>query len=692
MTARPHGASRFVRLAAGAAVIASTLAGARSAGAWYFPEHVVIAHDAVMELPRELRDVLDDAVLRARAEGLPLCPRIDVPLEEFAQKTPIATRMLRANRGVDCVPYTALPALAGDHASSPGELRRVVTTPKGLEIVSAVAFEWGKFEEAMGRLPNAPLERMSFVHALDVDLYFIDPGYELRAQATHAHFVDAGQTLDEAVRAASATGKVDTALAQLLAHHLRSLQLATQGHVADALLEHGFAMHFLQDAFAAGHLMMTEETWRRGNGSTRRRHDFFNAKGLAVGRAMGVEPCPALAAGSLELSGLTPCWVTSGDGYLGTSADASDRLHAARAATKAELEFALALAPDRVLAIVDAFGEREQIALGQLIEPNPWWTVAATERRELGASAARTLRLIRGAIAALARLRDAAPIPEVQIGAPTSPGVPGLFDPKVMADALTACAPAGAVDPSLVDPSDLAPCAAGSAPGLGAIGVSLVRPLLVEWPSSQVPPGLLSGESNLDFGWAVQLLASANASILFPPGAPVQLFAPAVGVSAGLSYRWGTYLPGRLNRSVGELNVGISEALQYDGHGRSGGNPHVTFLDQELRWPIAWELLTSYKLPLDIARGHEAGGIVLLNGVRVHEIVTNPTPVFWGIEVEVAAIALSRGQGRYPLYAASPELRLYLGAANPTATQPSDRDKWGPTLGLEFTGGYATFL
>jgi len=673
-------------------ILASAMARGPDARAWYFPEHVVLAHDGVTGLPREIRDVLQDVVNRARGEALPLCARMDLPLEDFAQKTPIATPMIRWKMGVDCVPYTAIPALAGDHASSADELRRVVTTSKGLEIVSAVAYEWSKFEEALARLPNASLERMSFVHSLDVDLYFIDPGYEVRAQTTQAHFADAGRGIEEAARIAAATGKADNALAQFLAHHLRSLQLGSRGDVADAVLEHGFAMHFLQDAFAAGHLVMTDDTWRRGNGPTRRRHDFFNAKGLGIGRAMSVEPCPALAAGSLELSGLAPCWVTSGDGYLGTSPDASDRLHAARAATKAELAFALAVEPDRILAAVEAFGEREQIALGQLVEPDPWWTVPAGERRELGASAARTLRLIRGAIAAVARLRDRPPIPQIEVGSTTTAGVSGLFDPSDVADAFDVCKPVGEVDPSLVDAPGATPCGPNRSLGLGTIGVSLMRPMLAEWPSSQVPPSLLFGESKQDFGWAVQLLASANASILFPPGAPVELFAPAIGVSAGLSYRWGTYLPGRLNRSIGELNVGISEALQYNEYGRSGGNPHVTFLDQELRWPIVWELLTSYKLPLDIARGHEAGAILLLNGVRVHEIVTNPTPVFWGIEVEVAAIALSRGQGAYPLYAASPELRLYLGAANPAALQPADRGKWGPTLGLEFTGGYATFL
>jgi hypothetical protein len=614
---------------------------------------------------------------------------MDLSIEDFARTTPIATRMIRSQIGVDCVPYAALPALAGDHANGVGELRRVLTTQKGIEIVSAVAYEWLKFEEALGRLPNDSLERMSFVHALDVALYFVDPGYELRAQATHAHFVDGGRSIDEALRVLATTGNVETSLAQFLAHHLRSLQLAAGGSPTEAILEHAFAMHFLEDAFAAGHLVMTQDTWRNGNAYARRRHDFFNAKGLAVGRAMSVEPCSALAAGSLELSGLTPCWVTSGDGYLGTSPDASDRIHAARAATKAEFEFALALDPGRVVSTIEAFGEREQLALGQLVEPVPWWTVSAAPRRMLGASAPRTLRLVRAAAMAIGRLGVSAPIRAIHVG---SPAAPGVFDPRVLADVVDVCKPGDEVDPATIDQRDTAPCGPDRALGLGTVGVSLLRPMLVDWPSSQTSASALRGESNQDFGWAVQLLASANARVLVPPRSPVEFFAPAVGVSAGLSYRWGTYLPGRVNRSIVELNVGISEALQYDSRGEAGGNPHVTLLEQEVRWPIVWELLTSYKLPLDIAKGHEAGDVLFFNGVAFLEMVTNPTPVLWGIDLELAAIALMSNRGAYPLYSSAPELRLHVGMANPKATQPSFPVAWGPTVGLELTGGYATFL
>lgn len=674
---------------AGLCAGAVTLTCATPAGAWYFPEHAVIAHDGVMQLPLELREVLNDAVARARADGLQLCPRVAVGIEDVARTQPLQTRMLHAEHGARCVPYAAMPALAGDHASSAAELRAVLTSQKGIELTSAAAYEWGRFQAALERLPNTSLERMSFVHALDVAFYFIDPGYELRAQATQAHFVDSGRPIDEIVRRVATTGRVDGALGQFLAHHLRSLQLAARGSVTEALLEHAFAMHFLQDAFAAGHLVMTEETWKSGNASARRRHDFFNAKGLAVDHAMGIVPCPVQGVSSLQLSGLPPCWVTSGDGYLGTSPDASDRLHAALAATQAELQLTIALDPARSVAAIEALGQREQLALGQLVEPAPWWTVIPGERRKLPESATRTLRLVKAAAGAVARLEAAATIRAVAVGSPPSPD---LFEPGVLTDALDPCKPADQVDPAFADTGDAAPCAEGRALALGLVGVSLLRPILADWPASQVDPSRLEGESKEDLGWAAQLLASANAAVLVPPHAPVDFFAPSLGVSAGISYRWGTYLPGRLNRSLAELNVGISEALHVDARGNSGGNPHVTMLDQELRWPVLWELLTSYRLPLDIAKGHQAGQLLFLSGVRAHELLTNPTPVFWGLEIEAAALALSRGGGAWPLYTASPELRLYIGAANPNAAQPSYPATWGFSMGLELIGGYATFF
>lgn len=56
---------------------------------------------------------------------------------------------------------------------------------------------------------------------------------------------------------ASEGGDADNALGQFLTHHVRSLELAARGPLGEALLEHGFAFHVLEDAFAAGRLIGT---------------------------------------------------------------------------------------------------------------------------------------------------------------------------------------------------------------------------------------------------------------------------------------------------------------------------------------------------------------------------------------------------------------------------------------------------
>jgi hypothetical protein len=115
-------------------------------------------------------------------------------------------------------------------------------------------------------------------------------------------------------------------------------------------------------------------------------------------------------------------------------------------------------------------------------------------------------------------------------------------------------------------------------------------------------------------------------------------------------------------------------------------------LDQELRWPVVWEALTTYTLPLDLVSMHRAGRVLFFNGIRAHEVLREGSLAFLGMELEAFAIALSDGYGSHPLYAVSPELRFYVGAANPSAAQPSFPGTLGVTVGITLTGGYATFL
>jgi len=674
----------------------------RPALAWYFPEHVVLTADGHAELPLELRAIVTEAVEQARREGLKICPRSDARLEDAMKKRAIRTARIKADSSVDCIPYAALAGLAGDHAGSIAELRTVLTGDLGIEIVSAVAFEWTRYREAFVRDPAA-IDRMAYVHELDVALYFLDTDYVTRARSTRSHFHDIDRPFTSILRDLGMDGRVDDVLSRFVFHHLRSLVLAARsggggtGRV-EALLEHAFAMHFLEDAFAAGHLVMSEAMWKSGRGTVRARHDAFDAAGLGVTRAMAAEPCSSSIGGLLEVVGLPLCWSTTGDGYMGNSPDSSDRRHVSAALARAEVAFAMALDPARVVAYASGLGERDRLVFAASLDPVPWWTVDPASRKNLPASSARAMRLVSGAAFAVGKLRET-PVSEalpVDVARRAS-----VVDPGFIAGVIEPCDRDDRIEPSLNVASSPethneddagGSCGEGRSLALGTIGVSLLRPTLAHWPTSRDDVKKLNPPGHRDEGVAVQVFAGSGATVLVPPGSAVDFFGPGMSVSAGLSYRFGSLLPGRSGRPAFEVSLGISEQMHINSDGRAGGNPHVTMFHQELRWPVLWEILTTYTLPLDLARVHRAGYLLFFNGARVHEMLNQGSPVWLGVEIEAAAVALSRGYGTHPLYAISPELRFYVGVADPSTAQPSYPATLGVTFGMAITGGYATFL
>ena len=659
---------------------------AAPARAWYFPEHVILTADGHGELPLEVRAVIASAVADAIKDGLSLCEQTDLRLEDALHDTPLHTPMINTPMSVACVPYAALSGLAGDHASDVAELRTVLTTRKGVELVSAVAYEWRRFKASAQRGPTS-LDRMSFVHELDVALYFLDPGYVPRARATRVHFRDVGRSFDAVLGDLARDGRIDEVVARFVFHHMRSLVLASTGRRTEALLDHAFAVHFLQDAFASGHLAMSDASWAEGRDAVRWRHDAFNADGLPVMRAMSREPCSTLATGTLEMAGLTPCWTTSGDGYLSINADASDRLHAAAALSRAEIAFAMALDPKRVVAYAAGLGDLELVAFATKLDPVPWWTVDASTRRKLPAGPKHAMRIIQSAAAAAPRLAELAVPAAAGVDTPRENGA---VDPTVIAGALAAPHVSSDADEE-ARASTIGPPAKAESAGYAA-GLTLLRPTLAQLPTAQADTTAMRPEGHLDHGWAIQIFAMLGGTVVVPPHSPVDFMGPSVGLSGGFSYRWGTLLPGRRARSIAELNLGVSQTLHVDSTGRTGGSANLTLLDQELRWPVIYEALTQYKLPLDLASMHNAGRVLFFNGARSHEVVRSGHIEFLGIEVEAVAIALSNGHGSHPLYALSPELRFYVGLANPSATQPSFPAAIGPTFGITLIGGYASQL
>ena len=220
-----------------------------------------------MQLPPEIRGVLQDAVSRARSEGLPLCPRMDLSLEDFARKTPIATRMIRSDIGVDCVPYAALPALAGDHANNARELRTVLTTPKGIEIVVGRRLRMGQVPGGL----RAPAQRLARAHVVRArprrGALLHRPratSSARRRRAPTSSTADGPSTRPCGAWPPPATSRTRSPSSSL--HHLRSLQLARPRERG-----RGHPRARVRDALPPGRVRRRAPRHDRGHLATRQR-------------------------------------------------------------------------------------------------------------------------------------------------------------------------------------------------------------------------------------------------------------------------------------------------------------------------------------------------------------------------------------------------------------------------------------
>ncbi len=289
--------------AAGVAMLGALLL-ATSARAWVYPEHRDIAALAVASLAPERRAAFDRLWEDARTghEGR-LCRLSAFALQGVA---PL------------CLDWAALTAIAGDHACSG---RQLLDTALRADWVLQVADVAAQLKADLARIPVVPpasaqpveitpetigpdlrrrmqssehrAERLNALRVSDIRMQRADPGYATRANASTAHFLLARTqaTGDEASygRTAVAPGEIN-AVGVYRHYHLSALQKAARlagetltpearrALLLAALADEAFALHFLQDTFAAGHIA---GTW--GDASQRKgTHDYYNEHGLEI--------------------------------------------------------------------------------------------------------------------------------------------------------------------------------------------------------------------------------------------------------------------------------------------------------------------------------------------------------------------------------------------------------------------------
>lgn len=244
--------------------------------AWIYPEHRDIALLAIENLNPSYRSELD----KLWSEAI-------VGYEDRLTESVIdATQSVKPTQ----LDYASWSAISGDHACSPENLLyNVLQTEWILQVANVAA-------ELKINLANAK-DRSARINALrDSDIKFqrVDPEYATRAGSNNVHFLlarpDANTDAEFYLSVCLIQGAELNAVGAYAWFHDSALMKAARyaagnltpdeqsALILSALADEAFALHFLEDVFAAGH---TAGTW--GNASQRKgTHDYYNEHGLEV--------------------------------------------------------------------------------------------------------------------------------------------------------------------------------------------------------------------------------------------------------------------------------------------------------------------------------------------------------------------------------------------------------------------------
>jgi hypothetical protein len=189
-----------------------------------------------------------------------------------------------------CIDYAAWAAIAGDHSCSARDMLGIVLNAPWAPGVLKVGVQLRKNLAAAKR----PSQRANAVRDSDIALERTDPQYVTRARSNNAHFLLARPNVamepEAYAQLALGPGADVNALGTYVWYHLRAIQQAMRvAHdgapagmrtdaVRAALSDEAFALHFLEDSFAAGHVA---GNW--GNSAIRKgTHDYYNEYGLSL--------------------------------------------------------------------------------------------------------------------------------------------------------------------------------------------------------------------------------------------------------------------------------------------------------------------------------------------------------------------------------------------------------------------------
>ncbi len=250
------------------AIFATLLLCQTKALAWVFPEHESIAQAGAANISPQERQILALLWSSIKTSQDHLC------------SSPDGSGALSR-----CIKLESLPALAGDHSCSPDELRKVVST-NWVSGILRVA------DELRHDLQGAetPSERVELRDRSHIKMQSENVDYLGRASGTRAHFPlpRQGDQLNPYLRQVLNPDAEANSLGYYTIFHLAALKFAAlssnetsspnerKSYRARGLWSEMFALHFLQDAFSAGHIVGNwgGSAWAKGT------HDYYSENGL----------------------------------------------------------------------------------------------------------------------------------------------------------------------------------------------------------------------------------------------------------------------------------------------------------------------------------------------------------------------------------------------------------------------------
>jgi hypothetical protein len=270
--------------------------------AWVYPEHRDIAVLSVQTLDAERRLLFEHMWSEART----------------GNETRLCEQAADATQGVlpECIDWAAMSAIAGDHSCSSKEMLDTIEKSNWILMVADVAGQLKvDLAQSASASPATPAQagsnvlndlrrqleseaerarRTNALRVADVRLQRADPEYATRAGSNNAHFVLARPRTDSTavdyLRTAVKEGAEINAVGVYTWYHLAALQQASRlaretltpkqrVELTRAMLaDEAFALHFMEDVYAAGHLAGTwgDVSQRKGT------HDYYNEHGLEV--------------------------------------------------------------------------------------------------------------------------------------------------------------------------------------------------------------------------------------------------------------------------------------------------------------------------------------------------------------------------------------------------------------------------